>query len=141
MFGSTIFRRMKKLLARLGPVKALPVVDAEIQNPEVTIGGKTIVLPVTLKTGEYLEFYAMDDCKHYGRDGELLGEIDPKGEVPQLRAGSNAVDFACGSDGGAVPRVRLTAIAYGGPYIDDFAMSGGTGGRRKFSPLRGAIPL
>ena len=43
----------------VNPVKALPTAAVTIENPTVSVGGKTIVFPIALKTGCYIEFNSM----------------------------------------------------------------------------------
>jgi len=100
----------------LSPVKALPLVEAKLRNPSVTIGGKTIVFPTQVETGCYLEFRSMTDCKLYGRDGAVLAEVQPQGEAPGLAAGANEVMFNCDAvENGANPRAYVTVISHGEP--------------------------
>ena len=97
----------------LSPVRALPPVSGELRNPSVTIAGKTITFPVTIKTGQYLEFLGPNDCKLYGSQGELLQMVSPSGDVPTLKSGPNAVEFRCAPAGGIRPRASVTLITQG----------------------------
>ena len=96
-----------KVTCCLSPVKALKLVKTKTRNPSITVGGETLVFPVEIDTGAYLEFNSMNDCKLYGPDGELLQEVKPKGVVPNLGKGENAVRFLCASGANENPRVRL----------------------------------
>jgi hypothetical protein len=98
----------------LGPIRALPTVAARWANPSVTIGGRTLLLPVEMTSGSYLEFRSMEDCKLYGPAGELLRDVAPRGEVPDLEPGGNDVRFACDPSGSVRPRARVTLITHGG---------------------------
>jgi hypothetical protein len=95
------------------PVKALPHQSAKFKNPSLTLGETKIEFPVELETGQYLEFYSMDDCKQYGADGELLGEIKPTGGVPEFASGVNRIQFDCGGPVDCNPRARVTVISQG----------------------------
>ena len=97
----------------IAPVKALPVVDIEIENPSITIRGKKITFPGKLKTGQYLEFNSMTDCKLYGTDGNLVGDVTPQGDVPQLRQGENSVEWSCDGPTDRSVRARVTVIGHG----------------------------
>lgn len=99
----------------IGPVKALPLVTAVIRNPSVTVNGKTIVLPVELESGMYIEFNSLTDCKLYGAKGELLKEVVPRGAVQELRTGSNEIEFTCEPANGVNTRMQVTMIAEGEP--------------------------
>ncbi len=99
----------------IAPVKALPVVDIEIENPSIAIQGKKITFPVKLKTGQYLEFNSMTDCKLYGPDGNFVGDVTPQGDVPQLRRGENSVEWSCDGPTDLSARARVTVIGHGKP--------------------------
>ncbi len=105
----------KEVRTLIGPVKALPLVEATITNPSVKIGNKTIVFPVTMKSGMYLEFISANDCKLYGSKGELISEVKVQGNIPLLQAGDNTIEFNCKSDENVNPRVRVTVIGEGTP--------------------------
>jgi hypothetical protein len=100
----------KTVSCYVSPIKALPAVAAEIRNPSVTIGGKTITFPVTIKTNCYLEFTSKDDCKLYSAMGEVLAEVKPVGDAPVVEPGDNAVEFKCDGADGLIPRANVTMI-------------------------------
>ncbi len=94
------------------PIKALPVVPCVLRRPRVRIGDQTVVFPVEIETGAYLEFRSMTNCKLYAPDGELRAEITPEGQHPVLRSGQNAIAFECDSpESGA--RAHVTVITRG----------------------------
>lgn len=97
----------------LSPIHALPTITAKWRNPAVTVGGRTLVFPVEMASGNYLEFRSLTDCKLYGPNGELLGEVKPQGEVPSLAPGANQFQFTCDANTNAQPRAYLTAITRG----------------------------
>lgn len=105
----------KEVRTIIGPVKALPLVETTITNPAVKIGDKTIVFPVTMKPGMYLEFFSEKDCRLYGSKGELISEVKISGEVPVLKAGDNEIVFNCESKEAVNPRVQVTVISDGLP--------------------------
>ena len=119
----------KKVACYLSPVKALPLVKGRLKNPTVTVRGKSIVFPVEMESGSYLEFRSVSDatlrspdssgrstsCKLYGPDGGLIREVKPQGEAPALEAGENEVKFACEWEGGANARAYVTVISQGEP--------------------------
>ena len=99
----------------ISPVKALPMVSNTIKNPSVTIDGQTIFFPVTMKSGDYLEFFSQSDCKLYGPKGELIAEVTPVGDPPVVTAGSNSISFTCDEKTGFSTRANVTVIGYGDP--------------------------
>lgn len=103
----------KSIKCLLSPVKALPLVKAKIKNPSLTIGGKTIVFPVEMESGSWLEFNSLSDCKLYAPNGELIREVEPRGDVPMLSPGGNKVEFDCEVSPSVTPRVKVTIIASG----------------------------
>ena len=105
----------KAVTTLVGPVKAIPMVAATIENPSVTIGGNTIVFPVIMESGMYLEFRSSDDCRLYGPKGELLMEVIPEGAVPVMVNGDNEILFSGEGAGEINTRVQVTIISEGMP--------------------------
>jgi hypothetical protein len=99
----------------LSPVCATPLAKAKIRNPRVTVGGRTLVFPVELESGSYLELKAPGDCKIYGPDGNLVQDVRVADEVPVLGAGANQLRFDCDSAADVFPRVRITTMTTGTP--------------------------
>lgn len=107
----------KEVNCVIGTVKALPLVSLTIADPAVTIGKETIVFPVKLESGMYLEFRSADDCKLFGSKGEFLQDVIIKGTVPELRNGKSRVSFFCKGTEGVSSRVQVTVIAEGDPVM------------------------
>jgi len=100
----------------LSPIKALPLVKATLSNPAVTIGGETIIFPVELESGCYVEFRSMSDCKLYGPDGGVIREVEPEGEAPTLSPGHNRAKFECLVTPAEVRgRAHVTVVSRGDP--------------------------
>jgi hypothetical protein len=99
----------------VSPVRATPLVKAKIRNPKLTIGNSTLLLPVEMESGSYLEFNSSTDCKVFGPDGGFLQDVKVTGEVPTLIAGINQLRFACEETPGLTPRVRVTVSTIGEP--------------------------
>jgi hypothetical protein len=100
----------------LSPIKALPLVEATLINPSLTIGGRTITFPVEIGSGCYLEFRSMSDCKLYNREGELVREVQPQGEAPTLAPGENEVLLGAEvAPAGVNARAYVTVISQGEP--------------------------
>jgi len=93
----------------LSPVKALPLMTQKLGNPSITVGNKTIKFPAELESGSYIEFHSMSDCRLYGGNGELIGNITPVGEVPIIEKNNN-IRFGCES---ANTRAKVTIIGKG----------------------------
>lgn len=103
----------KEVKCSLRPIKALPLASIKLINPSVTIGENTLIFPVEIESGYYLEFFSMDDCKLYGPKGELICEVKPQGKIPTLEEGDNEISF----DSAILPdlsaRARITMISVG----------------------------
>lgn len=100
----------------LGPVVALPVSPAELKHPVLSVNGAALALPVTLKSGEFLELEPGGECVHYDEKGDLLARVRPTGAIPALRAGENALAFACDKPPGVSARAEITVNAFGAPF-------------------------
>jgi hypothetical protein len=103
----------KKVSCTIGSVKALPMLDCNIKNPTVIVNGKTIVFPIKISSGSYLEFYGNDNCTLYGLKGQTLMKVIPEGRMPLLLKGKNQIQFSCDQTIGPAPRVKVTVISYG----------------------------
>jgi hypothetical protein len=97
----------------LGPIRALPLRAAAVTNPKITVESKTLVFPVKLAAGSWIEANGPEDCKVYGAKGEPLGQVAPTGAWPMLGVGANDFQFSCEPDAGATPRARVVAIVNG----------------------------
>lgn len=105
----------KVVSCTIGPVKAIPLTEITIENPAVTIGDETIVFPVKMKSGMFLEFNSLNDCKLYGSKGELISDVEINGNIPQLKSGENEVSFTCEGSERISSRVQVTIISDGEP--------------------------
>jgi hypothetical protein len=99
----------------LGPIVALATSPAKLRNPSVTIAGRTIAFPVDLETGSYLEYRSATDCKLYGRNGDFVRSIAPRGDAPIVAPGANRIELHCDPADGPAPRATVTVIARGRP--------------------------
>jgi hypothetical protein len=97
----------------LSPIRALPTLKAKLRNPSVTLGGKTIMFPVEIESGQYLEFRSPTDCKLYGPAGEVFADVTPQGDVPLIETGDNQLKFTCEPPAGLNPRVHVSVISHG----------------------------
>ncbi len=105
----------KEVSCLVGPIKAIPTVAGTIENPSITIGGEKIVFPVRMESGMYLEFLSFSDCKLYGSKGELLKEVTPIGENPNLVNGRNEISFSCDGPEAVNARMQVSVIGEGKP--------------------------
>lgn len=103
----------------LSPVKALPHLKTKLVNPAIKIGDRTITFPTALPSGGYVEFRSLTDCKAYDAKGELIAEIKPQGEVPQLESGNNRVQFSCEVPPGVSARANVTIISQDEKFISE----------------------
>jgi hypothetical protein len=98
---------------RIGPVKALPMLAGLVKDPAVTLNGMTVVFPVAMGSGSWIECKGPGDCALYGPKGEFLERVTPRGAPPILRTGDNSMQFSCGSTPGPSPRAKLTVFCRG----------------------------
>ncbi len=97
----------------LGPVKALRTLKTRLKNPAITVGGKEIIFPVVLESGQSLEFAGDSRCKVFDERGKLLQEVSVAGPTPILAAGANPMTFRCEAATGRQSRVRITVSSAG----------------------------
>ncbi len=105
----------KEVTTYLSPIKALPLKYAKIVNPSIEIAGKTITFPVTLESGQYIEYRSTKDCKVYNADGAVIANLKPTGTIPIAKSGSNKATFNCKTTGDLNPRLTITIITKGNP--------------------------
>lgn len=98
----------KTVQVRMGPVKALPLSSAKLINPSMSINGKSVMFPVELESGSYLEFQSFEECRVYDGKGNFLEDIAPVGKVPVLCSGENVCRFESAAKEGSVPRAKVT---------------------------------
>ena len=101
----------------LSPIKALPLVEARLKNPRLTLGGKTIQFPVEVKSGEYIEYNSIDDCRVFDPNGSLVRRFQPEGEIPTLNYGENRIEFSCDVPAGTNARALVTVISSDSPLV------------------------
>jgi hypothetical protein len=107
-----------KVTCRMGPIKALPLKEARIVSPAITIGGRTMTFPVEMTTGDYLEFDETKGCILYGPKGQVIREVEPEGKAFVMERGPNQVTFSSDSPEGPTPRVAVTLATTGRPLRD-----------------------
>jgi hypothetical protein len=99
----------------VGPVMALAVQPAEIKSPVLTVNGQNLALPVTLKSGDFLEIDFTGSCTHYDDKGDLVARIRPDASPgwPMLKTGGNAISLDCARPEGVSARAEVTLVASG----------------------------
>jgi len=102
----------------IGPVKALPVLKVQLTNPAVTVGGQRLRFPVTLESGQYLEYEGAGEGIVRDERGEIIGRVKPEGSVPTLAAGDNAASFTCEGPAEFQTRARVTIVSEGTPLTE-----------------------
>ncbi len=102
----------RTVCCHLSPIEALPLVPQRLSRPAITLNGRTVRFPVEIETGQYLELRGPRDCKLYSAKGELLREVSPEGDLPDLAPGANELTFRC-ADAGCRPRAFVTVISEG----------------------------
>ena len=103
----------KEVKCRLGPVKALPMLSATVQNPAISINGVILEFPVELASGQWIEGHGPDDCAWYGSKGEFKGKVTPRSPYPELNPGMNFVRFLANGASQPPPRVKVTIFSRG----------------------------
>jgi len=98
---------------RLGVIKALPMRSAALKDATVTWNGNTLIFPVELTSGAYLEGTGPDDCTLYDAQGETIRKVIPRGTWPTSPPGKNRIEFTAAADDGPSPRARITTFFYG----------------------------
>jgi len=101
----------RPVVCHLDALRAVPLVSAKLTNPALTVGEAKVIFPCSIESGSYLEFHPPGPARLYGPSGESLGEVPPKGQIPTIQPGTNAIQF----HGDAPARVRVTVITRGEP--------------------------
>ena len=99
----------------VGPIMALAVKPAELKNPLLSVNGQTLEVPVTLKSGDFLEIEPSGVSTHYDDKGNLLARVRPHGPAawPMMREGRNAVALRCEGPQGVSARAEVTLSTFG----------------------------
>jgi hypothetical protein len=99
------------LTCRVARVEALAESDVTVRGANLEIAGLRLLVPVDLRSGDYVEFWGQGPMREYDRNGVLLATVPQSGPVPTLQHGLNTVLVR--SDERA--SVKLTAITVGEP--------------------------
>ncbi len=99
----------------LSPLRVLRTLRAELSNPVVELNGAALQIPTTLRSGDYIELQAADDCRVYDERGTLLERLTVGAAPPLLAAGMNQLHFSCTGPSGVEARAEVTLVAAGAP--------------------------
>jgi len=99
----------------LRQVMAIPLVEAQLSRPRLSINGGQISLPFDLESGTYAEVESDGRCRLYGAAGDLVEHSRLAGPVPELRTGDNALELSCQDVAHVAPRARVTVLTRGEP--------------------------
>ncbi len=99
----------------ISPIKALRTRKVVLHNPTIEIGGRSLVFPVDLESGMYIEFESADDCRLYDERGNLLQWLRPRGAAPTLGPRENQITFDSDGTDGFRSRAEVTVITSGTP--------------------------
>ena len=110
----------------VGQIMALPVQSTTLKRPSITLNGQTVVLPMTLKSGDFAELEPDWRCAHYSDKGDLIAYVRPFFANPPstavpfsavLHKDQNAVSFDCDMpQDGLSARAEVTLSALGVPF-------------------------
>jgi hypothetical protein len=97
---------------RVHVVEALRESEASLRNPEITIGGATMRLPVELRRDDYAEFSGTGEVRVFDANGKQRSNpVKPAGAIPVLHPGVNRVELRADE----LCPVKLTVITTGQP--------------------------
>ena len=91
------------------------MVPITITNPSVTINGETIVFPVKMESGMYLELNSEGECKLFSKKGKVIQKVSLIEKVPEMKSGNNNIAFSCQGINELSSRVQVTVISEGNP--------------------------
>ena len=89
-------------------VEALAEKESVLSNPSIAIGAAAAVLPVTLRSGDYVEIMDQGPARVFDRNGVQLSTFTAP-DMPVLRTGENRISIS----GTGVSAVKLTTLISG----------------------------
>ena len=107
------FRWMRKIATNplqcsVSLVEALKETDSVITNPTITIGTQQVDLPITLRSGDYAEYWGDGPLRVFDRNGVQLSTAEIP-SVPSLLSGYNRISI----EGQMMGLAKLTTILLG----------------------------
>ncbi len=100
----------------VSPIQSLPTRAVELVHPALEVNGRRVVFPVSLTSGQYLEWEGPEGGVLYDERGELLQRFRLDAELPLLAAGTNQLKFDCQPPGDSSARAEVTLVALGEPF-------------------------
>ncbi len=100
----------REVSVQVGRIEALHELPTPLVRPQLSIGGQSVTVPLTLKPDEYVEVDPRGHCRHFDPDGHLLAETEC-GPPPRVVRGKNQVRFSAQSKA----RARVTVVVKGEP--------------------------
>ncbi len=97
----------------LSPIKALRTSEVELTNPTVEVNGEQLTIPVTLRSGRYVEMESAADCRVYDARCDLIERLSLDAGVPTLKEGENRLSFTCEGPAGLPSRANVMVVATG----------------------------
>lgn len=92
----------------IGPIMALPIAEPLLKNATLTVGASTVTFPGDIPSGGYLEWGGSGAAHIYGRQGELIADVQPVGSI-SLVGGSNTILMKSeGSSAGPRSRAKVS---------------------------------
>lgn len=101
----------------LGAMRSVPLKSVTLQNLTIEVGGKSMVIPIELASGSYVEFRGPSDCTVYDATGEPVQQVSPMGDFPIAAPGENEISFTCEGPPDLPHRLRVTTILVGDPLL------------------------
>ena len=102
----------------LSPIKALKESFTSLVNPSITIGNRTITIPLTLEPYYYLEYKPNGVVTMFSPEGYSVSTIRLPGAPPVVKGGDTAVSFSSTTLTGGPGRCKVTMILKGDALKD-----------------------
>lgn len=99
----------------LGAIRAVPLRQAPLKDPRLTVGDTTVTFLTELSPGSWIEGNGPEDCVAFDLNGARLGSVKTTGGWPGLREGQNSLTLRLAEDRALPPRLKVTTFADGDP--------------------------
>lgn len=74
--------------------EALKEHPTTLNNPVISVNGKTVRFPALLENYSYLEYWGGDEATVYDKNGYTISKINTRGAVPAVQQGKNIVKLS-----------------------------------------------
>jgi len=98
-------------------IEALREYPSPLVSPALECAGQRLVFPVSVSPEDYLETDWAGRCRHFDRNGGLLAEVQPQGEL-RLPHGDDRVRLGCDQGPDASSRAEVTLCVKGEPLAN-----------------------